>query len=99
LDTSRAEIGENWVSGAVGFGTTVWLSGTTQIVSIGNSANLWSCGLTADWVKNANFGVALGFIAQTANTDLWIDYVTLEIVYTPPAATAPLSLMYHFIEC
>jgi hypothetical protein len=97
LNTSRAETGENIVS--AGLWTTVFLSATTGIVSLGNSANLWSCALTADWVKNANFGVALGFITGVANTDLFIDYVTLEIVYTPPAAVAALSLMYHFIEC
>jgi len=97
LDTSRAETGENIVSS--GLWTTVFLSATTGIVSLGNSANLWSCALTADWVKNANFGVALGFITGVANTDVFIDYVTLEIVYTPPAAVAALSLMYHFIEC
>jgi hypothetical protein len=97
LNTSRAETGENIVSS--GLWTTVFLSATTGIVSLGNSANLWSCALTADWVKNANFGVALGFITGVANTDVFIDYVTLEIVYTPPAAVAALSLMYHFIEC
>ena len=97
LNTSRTETGENIVSS--GLWTTVFLSATTGIVSLGNSANLWSCALTADWVKNANFGVALGFITGINNTDVFIDYVTLEIVYTPPAAVAALSLMYHFIEC
>jgi hypothetical protein len=99
LDTSRVEAGENIMSLSAAMGATAWLSGTTQIVCVGLSSNMWSNALTADWVKNANFGVALGFIAQTANTDVFLDYVTLEIVYVPPAAVTPLSLKYTFVEC
>ena len=58
----------------------------TTIITRGSSTDTWWNLLTPDWVKNPMFGVALGVIATADNADVDIDYVTLEIYYTVPAA-------------
>lgn len=79
LDTSKAKVGTNQCS------TPVTMSPTdTTVITKGANNDLWGNALSAAWVKNANFGVALGCIATAANTDVNIDYVTLEVYYTPP---------------
>ena len=34
------------------------------------------------WVKDADFGVAIGAICSVNNSEVYVDYVTLEIQYT-----------------
>jgi hypothetical protein len=80
LDTSLAKVGTNLAS------TPVALTGTTStVITLGSAANLWGNALTDTWVANANFGIALGIAATSANADVNIDYVTLEIDYTASA--------------
>jgi len=77
LDTSLAKVGTNLASTPVAL-----TSDDTTIIVRGASNNLWGNSLTEAWVKNSNFGVALGMAATSANADVYIDYVTLEVFYT-----------------
>ncbi len=81
LDISKTKVGTNQCSTPVALTTTV-----TTIITKGGSTDTWGNSLTAAWVKNSNFGVAIGILATAANADVDVDYVTLEIDYTPPAA-------------
>lgn len=85
LDTSSAKVGTNQCATPVALTTT-----TTTIITKGSASDLWGNALDSAWVKNANFGIALGILATAANADVDIDYVTLEIDYTPAAAAAPI---------
>jgi len=78
LDTSLAKVGTNMAATPIQVGT---VEGGT-LSPIGGSVNLWGNALTPSWVKNSNFGVALGFVSGTANSDIFVDYVTLEIEYS-----------------
>lgn len=82
LDTSLAKVGTNQCATPVALTTT-----DTTIITKGGAADLWGNALTAAWVKNANFGVAIGIAATAANADVDVDYVTLEIDYTPANVT------------
>lgn len=84
LDTSGAKVGTNQCATPVALTTT-----TTTVISKGGAADLWGNALDAAWVKNANFGIALGILATAANADVDIDYVTLEIEYTAPEIPPP----------
>lgn len=79
LNTSKAKVGTNQCLTPVALTTT-----NTTIITKGGAANLWGNALTTAWVKSANFGVALGILATAANADVDVDYITLEIEYTPP---------------
>src|SRR3990170_343 len=79
LDTSRAKVGTNQCAAPVALGT-----GTGGTVTKGSSSDKWGNLFTAAWVKNSNFGVSLGFLATGNNADVFVDYVTLEVYYTPP---------------
>ncbi len=79
LDTSAAKVGTNQCATPVALTTT-----TTTIITKGSASDQWGNSLTAAWVKNSNFGIALGVLATAANADVDIDYVTLEIDYTAP---------------
>lgn len=80
LNTSKAKVGTNLCATPTALTTT-----NTTIITKGGATELWGNGLTAAWVKSANFGVALGVTATAANADVDIDYVTVEVHYTPPA--------------
>jgi hypothetical protein len=84
LDTSSAPVGTNQCATPVAYGSLA-----TSTFTKGGAADVWGNALTAAWVKNANFGVALGSIATALNTDIYIDYVTLEVTYTAPSAPTP----------
>lgn len=81
LNTSRAKVGTNQCATPVAL-----TSSTTNLVTKGSSTDLWGNALTSAWVKNANFGVAIGNAATSTNADVEVDYVTLEVYYTPPPA-------------
>jgi hypothetical protein len=57
----------------------------SNIVTKGSSSDLWGNALTEAWVKDADFGVAIGNAATAANTDVNVDYVTIEVFYTAAA--------------
>ena len=86
LDTSKAKVGTNQCATPVALSTD-----DTTIITKGSSGDLWGNALTAAWVKNANFGVAIGILATAANADVDVDYVTIEIYYTPPAVSVTLD--------
>jgi hypothetical protein len=88
LDTSLAKVGTNQAATPVALTTT-----TTTIITKGSTSDLWGNALDAAWVKHSNFGIALGCAATAANADVDIDYVTLEIEYTPPAAVPPVVVV------
>jgi hypothetical protein len=77
LDTDGARGGTNQCAVSV----TLELDDTT-IVTKGGAADTWGNALNLAWVQDADFGVALGFIATADNADVFVDYVTLEIEYT-----------------
>jgi hypothetical protein len=82
LDTSGNPVGDNHCATPVALTTT-----DTDTVTEGGASDKWGNSLTDTWVKNANFGVALGFIATGDNADVFVDYVTLEIDYTESSGT------------
>ncbi len=82
LDTGLSKVGTNHCSTPVALTTT-----DTTIITEGGAADTWGNSLTYSWVTNSNFGVALGCIATADNSDVDIDYVTLEVYYTAPAVT------------
>jgi hypothetical protein len=60
----------------------------------GGSTSNWGLSLTSDWIKNSNFGVVLGCLAGgsgNSNNDVFLDYVLMEVWYTPPS-TAGLAV-------
>lgn len=86
LDATGAKVGTNKWATNQPLNTT---SATTY--TLGTGADLWGNTLTPAIVKNANFGIALGFLATAANSDIDVDYITLEVFYTVPAVTHATS--------
>lgn len=83
LSSSGGTTGNN--KGSTGFTLT---TDTAAVYSTGNSTDLWGCALTPAWVKSTAFGVGIGCMAGGAgnnNVDVYIDYLTLQVYYTPPA--------------
>ncbi len=93
LNTSKAKVGTNNCLTPVALTTT-----TTTIITKGSASDLWGNALTAAWVKSANFGVAIGMISTAPNTDADVDYVTIEIDYTPPIAPTVTTQAASSIE-
>lgn len=84
LNTSGAKVGTNQCSTPEALGTD-----SAGIVTKGSSSDLWGNELDSAWVKDTDFGVAIGCLAGgsgNSNNDVYVDYVTLEIYYTPPEA-------------
>jgi len=86
LDAARAKVGTNQCATAVPLTTT-----TTTVITKGSLSDLWGNSLTAAWIKDIDFGIALGIKATAANADVDIDYVTLEIYYTVPPISGALD--------
>jgi len=80
LDAARAKVGTNQYS------TPQALTTSAANYTVGNSTDKWGNALDAAWVKDADFGVAIGAVAGGANSDVFIDSVTMEVWYTAPAA-------------
>jgi hypothetical protein len=80
--------------GSAGIGTAKWSASTPQALgtnsattyTLGGSADVWGATLTAALVKSSGFGVYFGFQATANNSDIDVDYITVEVWYTPPAA-------------
>ncbi len=89
LDISKAKAGTNQCATPVPLTTT-----NTTVITKGSSTDKWGNSLTEAWVKDPDFGVALGILATAANADVDIDYVTLEIYYTPPIVLAVADLAH-----
>ena len=86
LNTSKSKVGTNQCATPVALTTN-----NATIITKGSSSDTWGNSLTYDWVTNSNFGVALGIKATANNSDVDIDYVTLDIYYTPAAVTEELA--------
>lgn len=84
LDVSRAKVGTNKCS------TPTALTTSAADYTFGTSSDKWGNSLTAAWVKDADFGVAIGCLAGStgnSNNDVYIDYVKMEVYYTVGATT------------
>ena len=86
LDADKARVGTNQCETPVSLGT-----GSAGIVSKGNDHDTWGNSLTTALVKDSDFGVGLGFLAVGLNADVFVDYVTLDVYYTPAAVTEELA--------
>src|SRR3990167_7091814 len=62
LDTTKARVGTNQYATPEALATP-----DTSLKTIGGATDTWGNVLTAAWVKNANFGVGLGFLATGAD--------------------------------
>ena len=83
LDTSGAKVGTNQAATPVVMSTV-----TTTVITEGGPTDLWGNALDAAWVKDPDFGIALGCLATAANADVFVDYVTLEVTYVPAEVVA-----------
>jgi hypothetical protein len=82
LDVSGAKVGTNLAA------TPVDLTTSAANYTFGDSTNSWGNSLTASWVKDIDFGVAIGCLAGStgnSNNDVFIDSVTMEVWYTEAA--------------
>jgi hypothetical protein len=90
LDISRAKVGTNQ------YATPQALTTSAANYSKGGSTDKWGNALTAAWVKDPDFGVAIGCLAGgsgNSNNDVYIDSVTMEVWYTVPTTyTKTLNL-------
>lgn len=92
LDTAKAKGGTNKA------GPTVLTTVNSTVITYGSGTDLWGLALTPAWVKSSNFGVALGVLSTAANTDVDVDYITIEISYSVPAgAPARKDEFFAFI--
>src|SRR3990172_6657119 len=76
LDAARAKVGTNK------YATPQALTTSAADYTIGGAADTWGNSLTPAWVKDSDFGVAIGALAGGANSDVFIDYVTMKVWYT-----------------
>ena len=67
LDTSRAVAGTNLAA------TPTALTSSEATYTFGANNNLWGNALTASWVKDQDFGVAIGCISTGTNSEVRID--------------------------
>lgn len=92
LDTSRAKVGDNKAA------TPVDLTTSAANYTFGASNNVWGNALDSAWVKDADFGVAIGMLAGGSgnnNVDVFCDSVLLEVYYTPPAAGPVIPVLMN----
>jgi hypothetical protein len=79
LWNGTAETGNNKWATPQALSTT-----NTTTYTLGGATDVWGATLTAAIVKGSGFGVNIGMLSTAANTDLDVDYITLEIYYTAP---------------
>src|SRR4030066_2350215 len=76
LNESRAKVGTNK------YLTPQALTTSAANSPVGGAADKWGNSLTPACVKDPNFGVAIGALAGGANSDVFIDSVTMQVWYT-----------------
>lgn len=69
---------------------TSWPS-TSAVATYGSSSDTWAAGLDAADINSANFGVALIVLANSANTDIGVDYIRVTVHYTETNITVTPS--------
>lgn len=77
LDTSRAKGGTNQSN------TSQRLTAADAVYTFGTSSDKWGLALDRAWLIDADFGVAIGGHAYTNNSEIHVDYVSVEVFYTP----------------
>lgn len=84
LDAAGGLSGTNLAATSVALGTN-----TAAIHTFGSTTEKWGlgAGLTRALLIDPQFGVGIGVLAQTANSQCFVDYVTIEVVYTPAPVT------------
>jgi hypothetical protein len=81
LDVSRAKVGTDQ------YATPVNLTTSAANYTKGGATDKWGNVLDAAWVKDPDFGVAIGVIVGASNNcDVFVDSVTMEVWYTAPSA-------------
>lgn len=60
---------------------------TSAIATYGGASDTWTAGLDADDIRSSSFGVALIVLANSANTDIGVDFIRVTIDYTPAPIT------------
>lgn len=83
LNTSLGKTGTNQAA------TPQALTTGAADYTFGAANNKWGLALDAAWIKNSNFGVAIGCLAGgsgNSNNDVHIDSVTLTVYYTAAAS-------------
>ena len=84
LDTTAVRVGTNK------YATPEALSDNPDdIKTAGGATDKWGNALTPAWVKNANFGVGIGMLSTGTDSDVFVDYVTIQIYYTAGGVVAP----------
>lgn len=82
LNGSGAKAGFNY-AGGLSIGSSV----SDPADERGSSNDTWGASLTASDVKSSSFGVTVCIQATADNTDINIDYITVQIYYTAPTVT------------
>lgn len=59
----------------------------------GGAADKWGVALTPAMVNDADFGVQFALQAGSTNRDIYIDYLSMTVYYTPAATGAPVNLL------
>ena len=67
---------------------------TLTIATYGGAADTWNAGLDAADIRSAGFGVALIVLANSANTDIGVDFIRVTVDYTaaPTSGTGAVSV-------
>lgn len=77
LDTGGAKVGTNQCSVPVAVDT-----GVIGDITKGGAADLWGNALTRAWVQDADFGVAVGFVAGANDSEVYVDHIEMTVYYT-----------------
>ena len=80
LDATGAPVGDNQAATPIPLGT----SAAGDYV-FGGSPETWGNSLTAAWVKDVDFGVAVGFVATGDNADVFVDHIAFKVFYIEEA--------------
>lgn len=91
LNISRAKVGTNKAA------TEVPVSEFGGTFTFGAANDLWGNALTEAWVEDPDFGVAFGMWARSANTDVFLDTIGIEVFYTAPGGAPDSDNFFSFI--
>lgn len=92
LTSARAMAGTNHPGASNTFSTGY------VVFSTGGSADKWGYALNITHVQDSDFGVGIRCKATSNNADVWIDYVTVELIYDS-ALSGNNETNVKFVEC
>jgi hypothetical protein len=82
LDVSGSRVGDNKCATPQGVTTT------DTVYTFGGASDSWGNSLTAAWVKDSDFGVAIAYTNTSAGANAGrFDYITVEVEYHVPPQT------------